>query len=152
MAKTEYVIVYDRSIDFCRLFRADSEDIPDSAQILWHGVGLRRGYDEMIRQNKNRKGVEVYRVCSRTNQKGLLTFRIFKTKPAEGWTEQNTASSYKNARAIRTRLIAERDARTTSALSRIQGIDSSTTRLTRADRLYLDWLSEHRPIQVSALA
>jgi hypothetical protein len=145
MPKTESVIVYDRSIDFCRLFRADSENLPPSAEVLWRGVGLRRGYDEMIRQNKNRRGVEVYRVCARTNLKGLLTFRIFKTKPADGWEERNTASTYKAARGIRTRLIAERDARTTSALSRIRGIDGSATRLTRADRLYLDWLSENRP-------
>lgn len=144
MAKTEYIIVYDKSLDFCRLFRTDAEEIPAGCEILWRGIGLRRGYDEMIRQNRNRKGVEVYRICARINRKGEEIYRIFKTSPRVGWSEKQTASSYKEARSVRSRLIAERDAKTASALAMVGRPGNSGGNLTRTDRLYLNWISENR--------
>jgi hypothetical protein len=72
MASDDYVVVFDPELDFCRLRRADSEDIAGQ-EILWSGNGLRAGYDAMIRLNLDRRGTILIHVVARAGHGWKLT-------------------------------------------------------------------------------
>ena len=109
MPEENYVIVLDKDRDFCRLFRSNSEDVP-AGEILWSGMGLRRGYDAMIRLNKERKPVEIYSVCSTKSKKGREVFKLIKGQPEKEIHVISIHAEYKPAREEIKRLTEERNA------------------------------------------
>jgi hypothetical protein len=106
MASTIYVIVLDKDLGFCRLFRDDSIDIP-AGEVLCTVQGLRRGYDAMMRLNRERRVIDFYHLCSRTGAKGDPSYRIMKTV-AEGWSSMETHVDFKLAKAHLKGLLDER--------------------------------------------
>ena len=148
MAEDNYVVVFDADKKFCRLFRSDSELVP-SGEVLWSGMGLRRGYDAMIRLNKERKPVEVYSVCSSRSASGREIFKLVKGCVANGLKVISIHAEHALARAEIKRLTQERDAREQAAkeysLAIMQRVGIQSKRIpkwTSADMRYITWLEE----------
>jgi len=145
-----YVVVLDKELDYCRLFRADCEVLPEG-EILWSGNGLRRGYDAMIRLNKDRKPVNAYNVCSSTSKAGRTVFRLVKDEPRDkGMKVEATFYDYSSAREHLGKLKRERDAAERAnkekmlRLLRRVGINSNRVpKFTETDRRYIEWLRDN---------
>lgn len=142
-----YVIVLDKDLGYCRLFREDSEDIP-AGEVLAAVKGLRRGYDAMIRFNNERRPVTVYHVCARERAGGESSYRILKTV-ADGWKAVETHTSHAEAKAALSRLLDERQDRRRRAAAEAREIMARTgihgprcPRFTDADLRYVAWLKE----------
>ena len=140
-----YVIILDREVDYCRLFRQDSEHIPDG-EVLATVKGLRRGYDAMIRHNAERRPIEAYHVCRKARPKGDFSYRVMKTA-APDWQPVETHVSHAGAKAALTRLLLERDNRKERAEKEARQIMARTgisgSRIpvfTQADLRYVEWL------------
>ena len=108
MSTDDYVVILDSNLDYCRLFRADNENIPDGL-ILWSGVGLRFGYDAMIRLNKERKPINAYYVCRTRNIWNRIVYRITKNEPEAKWEIVSIFFDFKAARQEMSKLIKKRN-------------------------------------------
>lgn len=146
MPDEDYVIVLDKDRDFCRLFRSDSDEIP-SGEVLWTGTGLRRGYDAMIRLNKERKPVEIYSVCSSVSKKGREVYKLMKGQAAKEINVVSIHSEYKAARAEMHRLTEARNAleeaakKEAHAIMKRVGINSKRIpKWTAKDLQYISWM------------
>lgn len=144
----EYMVVLDKERDFCRLFRTDCEDVP-AGEVLWTGNGLRRGYDAMIRLNKERRPVHLYTLCKRLSAKGREAFRIVKGEPVAGWETVERYFDFPAAReAMKALVKARNEAETVAkersfAIMRRVGITSKRIpKFTEADVRYIGWLRE----------
>lgn len=141
-----YLVALDPDLGFCRLFRTDSVE-GAGLSALWSGLGLRAGYDAMIRLNKDRRPIDLFMVCSREGTRGLA-FRLFKTAPPdETWTMVASRTSHAEAKECLSGLVAERKAAEAAARDRmLRALDRAGVRATRvprlsaADRRYLEWL------------
>lgn len=142
-----YVVVLDKELGFCRLFRADSDECPTD-EPLWTGMGLRRGYDAMMRLNRERRPITSYHVCMRIGSKGDPVYRIFKTL-GDDWNGVLTTADYATAKervkdllAARERIKAKRAAEDRAAMARTGITGTKLPKFTDADRRYIAWLKE----------
>lgn len=143
----EYVVILDKERDHCRLFRADSPDMPLGAP-LWHGNGLRRGYDQMIRLNRERRPVKSYCICARDGGRSGKAYRVFSAAPeAGGWEVVEVAYAWSEARAAMAALVkardeerAAKDARVRAIMKRVGLEGRRRPRFTEKDLQYIDWL------------
>jgi hypothetical protein len=147
MSATTYVIVLDKDLGFCRLFREDSLDVPPG-DILSTVKGLRRGYDAMMRLNRERRPIPLYHLCSRPLSGGEFSYRIMKTL-TEGWVSTETHVDFKSAKArlkelteARSRLRAEKAAEARAVMDRTGIVSRRIPKFTDADRRYVEWLKE----------
>ncbi len=147
MSAATYVIVLDKELGFCRLFRDDSIDIPPG-EILCTVQGLRRGYDAMMRLNRERRPIAFYHVCSKPRSNGEFSYRIAKTV-GEGWTSMEAHVDYAAAKKRLKELSEEREQRRAERLAEARHIMSRTgivsrniPKFTEADRRYVEWLKE----------
>ncbi|MNU43640.1 hypothetical protein D3C71_324300 [compost metagenome] len=147
MSAATYVIVLDKELGFCRLFRDDSIDIP-SGEILCTVQGLRRGYDAMMRLNRERRPIAFYHVCSKPRPNGEFSYRVTKTV-AEGWASMETHVDYAAAKKRlkelseeRQRLCEERLAEARYIMSRTGIVSRKIPKFTERDRRYVEWLKE----------
>jgi hypothetical protein len=147
MSSATYVIVLDKELGFCRLFRDDSLDIPPG-EILCTVQGLRRGYDAMMRLNRERRPIPFYHVCSKPRANGEFSYRVAKTV-AEGWTSMESHVDYSAAKKRlkelseeRQRLREERLAETKYIMSRTGIVSRGIPKFTDKDRRYVEWLKE----------
>lgn len=147
METTTYVIVLDKDLGFCRLFRIDSPDIPPG-DILCTVKGLRRGYDAMMRLNRERRPIPLYHLCSKARPRGDFSYRVTRTI-TEGWTSIETHVDFKTAKARlkelseeRERLKAERIAEARAIMARTGMVSRKIPKFTPADRKYVAWLKE----------
>jgi hypothetical protein len=147
MSAATYVIVLDKELGFCRLFRDDSTDIP-AGEILCTVQGLRRGYDAMMRLNRERRPIDFYHVCSKPRPKGEFSYRVAKTV-AEGWSSLEVHVDYAAAKnrlkelsEERQRIRAERLAEARYIMSRTGIVSRNIPKFTEADRKYVAWLKE----------
>lgn len=143
MDTQNYIVVLDKELNFCRLFRSDSEDIP-AGEILWNGDGLRHGYDAMIRLNKERKPVQSYFVCAAT-RRGRVTYSVKKSDPGEGYEILCIKNEFKLAaqevKSLRAK--AEQEREKMFGLMKRVGISSKRIpKFTEKDLRYIDWLHE----------
>lgn len=140
-----YVVVKDEELGFCRLFRADSEECP-AAVPLWSGMGLRRGYDAMIRLNNEARPVVVYQVCVREGRNGRKVFSARRTVPEGPWATVKTCRTWAEALKIRAELSQKADAdklaEDTAIMRRTGIVRKNPPRFTEADRRYVAWLKE----------
>lgn len=148
MVDTErYVVVYDKDLDFCRLFRADSDECPPDLP-LWTGMGLRRGYDAMMRLNRERRPIPSYHVCTRIGPRGEPAYRVLKTV-TDGWTAIVTTADYASARlrmkdlvAARAKVRSDRIEEDHAVMLRTGMAVRKNPKFTAADRRYIAWLKE----------
>mgnify|MGYP000857336267 CR=1 FL=1 len=147
MISTTYVIVLDKELGFCRLFRDDSIDIP-AGDVLCTVQGLRRGYDAMMRLNRERRPVPLYHLCSRPRARGDCSYRLMKTV-ADGWTSLEIHVDFPTARARLKELSEEREHRKAEKVAEARAIMARTglvsrkiPRFTSADLRYIAWLRE----------
>lgn len=149
----KYVIVRDDELGFCRLFRADSEECPTTTP-LWSGMGLRRGYDAMIRLNNESRPVVTYKVCVRTGRNGRKVFSARKSDPEAPWTTVKTCRTWKEAREARAKLAekaaADRRDEDVAIMRRTGIVRKNPPRFTDADRRYVAWLRETGRFDVDA--
>ncbi len=83
-----YIIVLDKYLGWCRLFRSDSEDCPSDAEALWKGYNLEIGYEQMKRLNRERREIPSYFLSMRSTDSAKKTiYKIKKEKPASPWLE-----------------------------------------------------------------
>jgi len=144
----EYVVVLDKDRDFCRLFRSDSAETP-AGEVLWTGNGLRRGYDAMIRLNKERRPINSFVVCTRMSPKGRAAYRIVKGEPGTGWSEVERFYDFASARDAMKALVkarneaeaAERE-RSFEIMRRVGILSKRIPKFTDADMRYVGWLRE----------
>lgn len=143
-----YVVVFDRERGFCRLFRSDSIDMP-LGEALWTGNGLRRGYDAMIRLNKERRPISLYHVCSSKSGRGRTVYRVVKGEPEGRWKSIACFFDYASAKRELKELTRLRDEAEAAERDRVKAIMARvgiTTRripkFTDADLRYLEWLRE----------
>ena len=153
MPDENYVIVLDKDRDFCRLFRSDSDEIPQG-EVLWSGAGLRRGYDAMIRLNKERKPVEIYSVCSSVSKKGREVFKLIKGQAAKEVNVVSIHSEYKPAREEIKRLTEKRNSleeaekAAAHAIMKRVGINSKRIpKWTATDLQYIAWMKSTGKIE-----
>lgn len=146
MADDDYVVVLDKELDFCRLFRTDSIDLP-AGETLWSGNGLRRGYDAMIRLNKERRPVSLYHVCSSQSPRGRTVYGVVKGEPAGRWTSLSAFPDYVTARKEMKALTAARDAaeaaereKARAIMRRVGILSKRIPKFTKTDLRYIDWL------------
>lgn len=104
-----YIVVFDKDIGYCRLFRTDSENCPSNAAPLWTGHNLDIGYEEMIRHNLERREIPSYHVSEKLNESGKKIFKIFKQSPKLPWISLELVNSYETATEKLKALCAERD-------------------------------------------
>jgi hypothetical protein len=147
MSAATYVIVLDKELGFCRLFRDDSLDIPDG-EILCTVQGLRRGYDAMMRLNRERRPITFYHVCSKPRLNGEYSYRVAKTV-ADGWSSIETHIDYAAAKKKlkelseeRQRVRDERIAEERSIMARTGIVSRKIPKFTDSDRRYIAWLKE----------
>lgn len=144
-AEHRYVVVRDEDLGFCRLFRADSDECPPTAP-LWSGMGLRRGYDAMIRLNNEARPIVTYRVCMRTTDAGRKVFSARKAEPEAPWVSVKMCTSWQEARVSRAELSAkaeaERKDEDIAIMKRTGIVRKSPPRFTATDRKYVAWLRE----------
>lgn len=144
----EYIVVLDKERDFCRLYRADCTDAP-TGETLWSGNGLRRGYDAMIRLNKERRPTSSYNVCQRLSGKGRAAYRVVKGEPGTGWTTLETHFDFAAARDAMKALVkgrnkaeAEERERSLTIMRRVGIASKRIPKFTDADLRYIGWLRE----------
>lgn len=144
----DYVVLLDKERDFCRLFRADAEEMP-AGEVLWSGNGLRVGYDAMIRLNKERRPISAYSVCSAQSPRGRTVYRIVRGEPEGRWKALDQFFDFaaaKNAVKSLTKVRNEAEAAEKEKAYRIMrrvGIQSRRIpKFTETDRRYLAWLAE----------
>src|SRR5688572_27517827 len=124
MTSTTYVIVLDKDLGFCRLFRDDSIDIP-AGDILCTVQGLRRGYDAMMRLNRERRPIPRYHLCSKPRSRGDVSYRIMKTV-GDGWASMETHVDFAAARARLKELSDERELRKAEKVAEARAIMART--------------------------
>jgi len=145
----DYIVVYDKDLDYCRLFRADAVEAP-AGPVLWSGNGLRAGYDAMIRLNKERRPVKAYSVCESLSSKGRRVFRIVLGEPEENWTALSIHYEHSDARSALKALVRKRNAEEEAEKAEIARIMErvgmpprrTKPRFTETDLRYLSWLKE----------
>lgn len=147
MTTTTYVIVLDKELGFCRLFRDDSTDIP-AGEVLCTVHGLRRGYDAMMRLNRERRPIPFYHLCSKPRPKGDFSYRVMKTVTG-GWTSMETHIDFAAAKERLRELSEEREHLKAVKLEEARAIMARTgmlsrriPRFTAADQRYVAWLKE----------
>jgi hypothetical protein len=149
----QYVIVRDDELGYCRLFRADSEECPSTAP-LWSGMGLRRGYNAMIRLNNEARPVVTYKVCVRLGRSGHKVFSARKSDPEAPWTTVKTCNTWKQAREIRANLAEKADTdrhnEDLEIMRRTGIVRKNPPRFTDADRRYVAWLRETGRFDIDA--
>lgn len=143
-----YIVVLDKEIGWCRLFRVGSDNCPTGAKPLWEGYNLEIGYEEMKLHNRERKPVPSYFISERANENGKMIFRIFKESPTSPWLEKELLHDYEKAKSRVKELCLERDAvlieateRKKSLMQRL-GITAKTLRLDERGKKYIAWLTE----------
>ena len=157
-----YIVVLDKDIGYCRLFRTDSENCPSGATPLWQGHNLEVGYEEMIRQNNERRAIPSYHVSVSVNQKERQVFKIFRESPSKPWTSVDLFNDYKLALAKMKQLCADRDALdkerrafTTEVASRKKMLmrrlrmKGRTLRLDAKAKKYVKWLLDSDALEQS---
>lgn len=147
MSSTLYVIILDKELGFCRLFREDSPDIP-SGEILCSVRGLRRGYDAMMRLNRERRPIVTYHICSRVGAKKHSSYRVMKTVK-DGWQSIETYVDYQTARTRLKELAEQRRQAQSAEKAALREIMTRTgmtgrrlPKMTAADIRYIEWLKE----------
>jgi hypothetical protein len=147
MSAATYVIVLDKELGFCRLFRDDSTDIP-AGEILATVQGLRRGYDAMMRLNRERRPITFYHVCSKPRANGEFSYRVAKTI-SDGWSSMETHMEYAVAKTRLRELSEERQRQRTERIAEARYIMERTgiiarniPKFTETDRRYVAWLKE----------
>jgi hypothetical protein len=147
MSATTYVIILDKELGFCRLFRDDSLDIPHG-EILATVQGLRRGYDTMMRLNRERRPITFYHLCSKPRRNGDYSYRVAKTV-SDGWQSMETHVDYATAKTRmrelteeRERLRNERIEEARMVMKRTGIITKKIPKFTDADLRYIAWLKE----------
>lgn len=147
-----YVVVPDEELGFCRLFRADSEECP-AVEPLWSGMGLRRGYDAMIRLNNEARPVVTYKVCQREVRDGKV-FAARRNDPEAPWTVVRTCTSWADACRTRTELArqekADRAAEDQAIMKRTGIVRRTPPKFTDRDRQYVAWLRETGRFDIEA--
>lgn len=148
MSDDNYVVILDKDLDFCRLFRSNSEDAP-LGEVLWSGNHLRQGYDAMIRLNKERRPIETYSVCSKQSKKGRIIYKLYKGRPDGDLTLITIHSEYKKARDEIKKLTearnAEEEAKKQFSFAVMDRVGIQSKRIpkwTAADLQYISWLKE----------
>lgn len=151
-----YIVVFDKDLGWCRLFRSDSEDCPSDAESLWKGYNLEIGYEEMKRLNRERRKIPSYYVCEReTEWANKKAYGIKKEKPALPWVEVDFYHEYSKAQEKVRELCAARDKANAEFKAEVSekkksfmdrfGIRSANFRLDEKSHKYLEWLiSENR--------
>jgi len=141
-----YIVVLDKELGFCRLFRTDSENCPSSAVPLWKGHNLDVGYEEMIRHNRERRQIPSYHVSCSINTKGMKIYKIFKESPSDPWVSLELFHDYKLAIAkmrelceARRTFSAEVEERKKILMKRLR-MRGKTLRLDLKGKKYLKWL------------
>jgi hypothetical protein len=142
-----YIVALDPEAGYCRLFRTDA---PEGAGLdpLWAGLGLRKGYDAMIRLNRERRPTEIYRVASRPATRRKTAFRLFKGfPPTADWTVLHETPDREAAKKALSDLVRKRDddaraetERLLRGLRRAGAAPAALSRITGADRRYIEWL------------
>ncbi|NTF17562.1 hypothetical protein G6L37_04065 [Agrobacterium rubi] len=147
MTSTTYVIVLDKELGFCRLFRDDSSDIPPG-EILCTVHGLRRGYDAMMRLNRERRPIPLYHLCSKPRASGESSYRVMKTV-VDGWTSIEIHMTFAPARERLKELSEARERRKADKIAEARKIMARTgissrkiPKFTTADQQYVAWLKE----------
>jgi hypothetical protein len=141
-----YIVVLDKDIGYCRLFRTDSENCPSNVAPLWQGHNLDVGYEEMIRHNQERRQIPSYHVSFSINKKGRKIFKIFSESPARPWVPVDLFHDYKLALARMKELCEERRAFTAEVVTRKKALmqrlqmKGKTFRLDPKGRKYVKWL------------
>jgi hypothetical protein len=142
-----YIVVLDKDIGYCRLFRTDSENCPPNASPLWQGHNLDIGYEEMIRHNQERKEIPSYHVSYSVNDKGRKIYKIFRESPSSPWSSVDLFHDYKLALAKLKELCAERQAFTVEVEARKKVLmarlkmKGKTFRLDAKGKKYVTWLA-----------
>lgn len=141
-----YIVIYDKGKDFCRLFRSDSDDLI-SGEILWSGDGLRNGYDAMIRLNKERKPITTYFVCEFTSKKGHKYYRVLKNTPDKNSVHVATKHIYAEAtQESKRRNAIEKEKQENERkellfiMERVGIKGKRVPKFTDSDLRYIDWL------------
>jgi hypothetical protein len=157
-----YIVVLDKDIGYCRLFRTDSENCPSGVAPLWQGHNLDVGYEEMIRQNNERREIPSYHVSVSVNQKDRKIFRIFRESPTHPWSSVDLFNDYKLAVAKMKQLCDERDAldkerrafttevagRKKMLMQRLR-MKGRTLRLDAKAKKYVKWLLDSEALEAS---
>lgn len=143
-----YIVVLDKDVGYCRLFRTDSENCPSNAVPLWKGHNLEIGYEEMIRHNQERKEIPSYHVSCAVNEKGRKIYKIFRENPITPWVSVDLLHDYKLAVKKVKQLCEERNAfsqevenRKKILMSRLR-MKGKTFRLDVTGKKYVKWLME----------
>jgi hypothetical protein len=141
-----YIVVLDKKIGYCRLFRTDSENCPVNAVPLWQGHNLDIGYEEMIRQNMERRQIPSYHLSYSINKNGRKIFKIFKESPAKPWIALDLFHDYKLALSRMKELCEERrsfsaevESRKKILMKRLQ-MKGKSLRLDAKGKRYVAWL------------
>lgn len=150
-----YIVVLDKELGYCRLFRTDSENCPSGAVPLWMGHNLDAGYEEMIRQNQERRQIPSYHVSYAINSKGLKIFKIFRESPTHPWIALDLFHDYKLALAKMKQLCEERrafsgevESRKKVLMKRLQ-MKGKTLRLDPKAKKYVKWLLDAGKLEPS---
>jgi hypothetical protein len=144
-----YIVVFDKEIGYCRLFRTDSENCPANAIPLWEGYNLEVGYEAMVRKNLERREIPSYHVSERINENGKKIYKIFKESPKLPWISVELVNEYAQATEKLKSLCAGRNAfkkevelRQKSLMNRLK-MKGKVFRLDTKGKKYVMWLMEN---------